>query len=351
MNEIELNLRERVTSLTLYEDFIYKLNKWYRSGNGLENPIIDLSEVEWIDALAIPNILVIGNIMRSFHGKPIRLILPSDLRLVNFMRTSNFFLVSNLGNINLFDYDVDLVERAAYFIDNENRDKHKIHYYKPELSYYLIEKEEEQLKYRASMYESIRYIVAPNQYKDVLMDQDVLSERELNVLLDIISEIICNSILYSKSISYSFIQTDKYKSNFSISDSGIGFKKSLLNKNNVKTYLFDLYKNILDYNQFEDFIVIMDVLFYSMNQNRRNLWSLKEIIVSSGGTLRIHNNSTQVVFTSKKCAGCYKGADECFKCLLDAYKKGHSNLRIFKAKLRGVHIEVELKNNERMGNF
>lgn len=347
MRETKLDFDERITSLAVYEKFLPKLNKWYRSGENIDDPVIDLFNVKWIDALAIPNILVMGSIMRIFHKKPVRLILPNDLRTINFMRTSNFFLISDLGNARLFDYDIEEVNRAEFYINEENRAEHKIHYYKPELLYYSLETEEEQLKYRAAMYENIRYVIAPYKYRQVLMDKRVLSENEVDVLLDVISEIICNSILYSKSISYSFIQTDKYKSIFSISDSGIGFKKSLENKKNLNRYLYNKYKDISEYNDLEDFITILDVLYYSMKQDRRNLWQLKEIIVNRGGTLRIHNNSTQVVFTANKCAGCNKRADECFECLLDAYKKGYSNVRIFKAKLRGVHIEVELKNGGR----
>lgn len=344
-----LSLNNNVTSMRVYEEFLYQLNRWYRSGDDISEPIIDLSEVEWLDSAAIPNILSIGNIMRIFHKKPIKLLLPNNMNVLNYLSNSNFFLASSVKGIELFEYDSELIDRANFFVAKENRDKHKIQYYLPYIGYYDIEKEEKQLELRSEIYEEVRYAIVPNRYREVIMDKENLSDNEVDVLLDVISEVICNSMLYSKSISYATIQTNRFKSIFSISDTGIGFKKSLISKKNYKSSIgnSENTRTIKDKKEYYDFFAIMEMMEYSYLQDRRNLWSLKNIIVNKGGTLRIHNNSTQVIYSSNKCAGCHKHARECVDCFLKSYNEGRSNIRIFKASLRGVHIEVELKNVDR----
>jgi hypothetical protein len=346
MSEEFIYLPENVNSLWLYNELLSQLNKYYQAHKREDLVKISFDNVKWLDPLSIPNIMIIGTILKSFHKQPIPITFPYDLRLVNFLRSSKFFVISDLPFLQLFDYSEDLVNQAGFFINKEYRDKHKIHYYKPELKYYEILTEEEQQTCRSQMYETIRYGIVPSDYRDILQDQKVLNNYEVDTLLDIFSEIICNSILYSKSISYSFLQTGKYNSSIAISDAGIGFKKSLENKKNFKYPIFAKYREELDVKIFEDFLIIIEVLYYSMKQNRRNLWSLKEIIVNCGGTLRIHYNSTQVVFSSSRCAGCDKTAEECIQCFLDRFYTDQkvSALRIFPVKLRGVHIEIEIGN-------
>lgn len=339
-----LEIEGRLTSLELYEKFIGNLNKWYMQYGNKEVPILDLRSVDWIDSLCLPNLLVIATIIKSYHKEPLQILLPYDNRTVNFLNTSDFLLTGNLDYLQLFSYNSERVSKASFFVNKENRKEHKICHYKPDLDYYKINSEKEQLSYRTLMYEHIRYVIVPKNYKAIIEDKHILTESEVDTLLDIISEIICNSILYSKSISYSFMQTDRFKSSFSISDAGIGFKNALLNKKNFKYIIHDEYMDEFNDPKFEDLLSIIEVLNYSMNQNRRNLWSLKSLIVNSGGTLRIHNNSTQVVFTANKCSGCNKTAEECLKCLKESYDNALSNLRIFDGRLRGVHIEVELRN-------
>ncbi len=351
MNGEFIYLTEDVNNLWIYSDLLVQFNKYYQNHKKEDLIKISFENVKWLDSLSIPNILIIGTILKVFHKESIPIALPYDLRLVNFLKCSNFFNVSNLPFLNLFEYDEELVNEASFFINKEYRDKHKIHYYKPDLNYYNLLTEEEQQVARSEMYQAIRYGVVPNDYREVIQDKQLLNVEEIDILLDIFSEIICNSILYSKSISYSFLQTGKYNSSIAISDAGIGFKKSLAQKSNFDYYIYKKYSKQLDTNIYEDFLYMIEVLYYSMNQNRRNLWSLKNIIVNCGGTLRIHYNSTQIIFNSSRCAGCRKSAEDCIRCFLDRFYENQkvSALRIFPGKLRGVHIEVEIGNGGSTG--
>lgn len=342
-----LELSGKITSLILYKNFIQKLNKWYKKHGNKNVPTLDLSGIEGIDALCLPNLLSIATIIKSFHKESLNIILPYDYRVVNFLNNSEFLLTGELEYLNLFKYNHEMVSKASFFIDTENRKEHKVHHYMPDMKYYKLTDIDEQLSYRTLMYENIRYIVVPDNYKKVIEDKNILTDNEVDDLLDIIAEIICNSVLYSKSISYAFVQTDRFKSCFSISDVGIGFKNALKNKKNFDYYIQRKYKQHIKDDKFEDLLYIIEILNYSMNQNRRNLWSLKNLIVNNGGILRIHNNSTQVVFTANRCSGCTKRAEECLLCLKESYDNGLSNLRIFEGRLRGVHIEVELRNEGR----
>lgn len=345
MDKEVIEFQDSVNNLSIYNDTLLKLNEYYKSHN--RNDLIELSfqQVKWLDALSIPNLMIIGTILKLFHKKSIPLYLPYDLRLVNFLRCSNFFEISDLPFLNLFDYNEELVNQSGFFIDKEYRDKHKIHYYKPDLSYYNILEEEQQQIKRSEVYQAVRYGIVPNQYQEILQDQELLNNEEMNILLDVFSEIICNSILYSQSISYSFLQTGKFGSSIAISDAGIGFKQSFEKKLGFKNEILEKYKTKLDTKLFEDFLYIIEILNYSMKQQRRNLWSLKNIIVNNGGILRIHYNSTQIIFNSSRCSGCRKNAESCIECFLNKFysDKKISSLRIFPVNLRGIHIEVELR--------
>ncbi|NOW07771.1 hypothetical protein [Clostridium beijerinckii] len=350
MNDKIIYFQENSTNFSIYDDLLVQLNKYYKAYTNKEEVIsLSLENVKWLDSMILPNIMVIGTILRVFHKQSIPLHLPYDLRLLKFLKCSDFFQISDSSFLKLFDYNEEVVDQSNYFIDKEYRDKHKIHYYMPDLSYYDIESEEEQQNRRGEMYHSIRYGTVPNDYRDILQDKNVLDSEQIDDVLDIFAEIICNSILYSKSITYSFLQTGKYNSTISISDAGIGFKKSLSKKSSHESYIINKYQDKFNLNMYEDFLYIIEVLNYSMNQKRRNLWSLKNIIVNNGGTLRIHYNSTQVVFNSSRCSGCKKSAEDCIECFAKRFYKDKkvSALRIFPIKLRGVHIEVEIGNEGR----
>ena len=131
-------------------------------------------------------------------------------------------------------------------------------------------------------------------------------------------------------------------------------------------------KNIKLFEKLEDFFAMFEAFYTSAENSRFNLWTLITLVISSSGMIRIHNNKTQLVFNlNQTCFNCKleKGdiqrrflcgksktilgelsSDQkkeevlkCMHCMLHNYisDKRISSLRLFDAKLQGVHIEID----------
>lgn len=338
---MRVDLPEKITSLSIYELFLPELTKNFIKAEENEEIIISFTKVESISSSAMPLILVIINSI--YKQKNISLDLVYNPKLLYFLHHINFFYyVKKLG---LANFNNEYIGGFGDYISQEYRKQHKMHAYHPIQQYYQLETMEERDCLRKQVYEDLVIYGVPKDYEEVLKDKNVLDETQVNLCIEIIAEIIANARLYSKSMCYSFLQTDKYNTTISVADSGIGFKNSL----KLKKYPFKLKDIITDDKindkKYEDFFMIMEVLKYSQDNQRRNLWELKKVINSRGGTLRIHSRFTQVTFTGNRCSKCAnEDAIECTKCILKESQDSlrYSSLRIFSSGLKGVHIEIQL---------
>ncbi|AIF53525.1 hypothetical protein [Pelosinus sp. UFO1] len=339
----------KITSYNFYNKFLQELSSFYKTNGGRIAPNLSLEKVEWMDTLVIPNILSLGLYLSKFHHSQIPLQISWNPRILFFLNEIGFFkIVQSKFSV----YEIDERFLGGFPVDKQYRDKHKLQYYLPLADYYN-KKLEDQEFYRNELFEKMRFGKVLNDYKDVIEDQGSLDSQEVKKTLDVLTELICNSILYSGTECFAFMQTNKYGSKISLSDYGIGFRKSLERKN-IKLKVLEA--NYKIYSQktgidLEDFLVIMDVLSYSKSKERENLWELKNIITKNNGILRIHYQSAQVIFTHNKCKNCEEDIKKCLDCLLETADRDpqYSSARFFKTKFPGVHVEVEFTRQEGYG--
>ncbi|MBK7587902.1 MAG: ATP-binding protein [Bacteroidetes bacterium] len=66
-------------------------------------------------------------------------------------------------------------------------------------------------------------------FEELLFDNE-FTEYLHDTYIDILSELITNGVLHSKSNTFALMFVDKYKTKFSISDNGIGLEESIRTK-------------------------------------------------------------------------------------------------------------------------
>jgi len=335
----KLFLPSNCTTIKFYDEFLVTLSRHYKRVPMVQ-PIISLEKCSFIDSAILPNLVLLGMYLMQFHKNKITLAIGRDYRLISYLQNSQFFRIAKP----YYFYDSDLSETSMY----DYRPEHRIDEYNHlSNNYYSLKDNKLRVDYRDSLFETLRYKTVPKNFKTIITD--VLKDPDdIYNTLNIVTELISNGMLYSYSPTISSVQTNKYKTIISVSDIGIGFRKSLDQKEDFKTkqlsnmrLLKSKYKGIGK--GLDDYLSIMDALVYSSNQNRSNLWALKNLITSNHGIFRIHCMSTQVVFTYSRCEKCHKEAKECTICLLDGYRtlKSVSPVRFYDVIYPGVHIEAE----------
>lgn len=340
-----IQLEENVTSFNLYNITLNKIKDYYKNYYKFEKKPITLSfeKVNYIDPIAITVIVLIGIHLRNFHKKPIGLKLIYKLDIIQYLYNIRFFIIAD--KFHVFDYDKNFL---GGFNEKTYRDIHKIQEFKSYSKYYSLNDYDRRI-FKDRLYDTLFKYDIPEYCSKILIDKHIFSEDQIPIIIKTISELVCNSSLYSNSIPICYVHTNRYRSIISIGDVGIGFSESLKYNKTINYKLTSIFKKNKLYepiiNNLNDYITIFEVLNFSMNQPRSNLWTLKNMIVNNNSIIRIHYNATQVVFSGSRCANCNKSAYDCSLCLLNSYNynKQKSPVRFFNTGLNGVHIEVELR--------
>ena len=344
-----IQLEEKVTSYNLYSITLSKIKDYYKNHYKFEKKPITLSleKVNYIDPTAITAIILLGIHLKIFHKEPIKLKLIYKLDIIQYLYHIRFFIIAD--EFNIFDYDKSFL---GGFYKKEYRKEHKIQdfdrYYE---EYYSLNDYDRRI-FKDGLYDRLVGHDIPECFFKILMDTHIFTKEQIEVIIKIIAELVCNSSLYSKSIPICYVHTNRYKTIISIGDVGIGFAESLKHNKAINYKLASIFKKNKIYepiiNNLNDYITIFEVLNFSMNQPRSNLWTLKNMIVNKNSIIRIHYNATQVMFSGSRCFKCNKSAYDCSLCLLKSYNynKQISPVRFFNTGLNGVHIEVELRCND-----
>lgn len=339
-----------ISNFKLYNEIIPKLSEYYLKGES-QNPIISLINTEKINYESIPLLLGILDIIYNVQEEQVPLELVYRPKLLYCLDHALFFYYADI-KLGYIKYSKELIGGFSDYVNEEYRGAHIMHVYYPKLDFFEYS-ENEQNNIRAQTYEVMRYHVIPIDYGVVLSDIEKLWINEMENYKTMLAELITNAILYSSSLCYTLFHSNRYKSMLSICDVGKGFKNSLVKRRGSKSYPVDKVEEFVTIKkkysikyaiyELEDFFDIMEILFYSELQNRINLFFLKKLVVNSGGVLRIHSGTTQVVFNTKKCEKCSKKIVDCIGCLLNRTSQAIkvSPVKCFESKLRGVQIEVE----------
>ncbi|MGB5989473.1 MAG: hypothetical protein WBG43_07025 [Marinifilaceae bacterium] len=365
----------KFTPFLFYNDLMPKVRNHYAK-NGRNKPSLSLENIESIDPIVLPNLLGLGKILKEIHGEAIELILDFKPKLLYYLSNTNFFkyaalktVVNPLGK-DLFHFEEGFIGGFSGYVNNEQRDCHKIFEYKASFS----EKSSEDIYCHDEVIEALSPNYLFSQFGDVL--QDVIDDDALLYnYFESLSEPISNGIVHSQSSTFLIAQKRSGgASTISISDTGIGFAKSFKSKKYINRIIPLAKANGLYKETLEDFFYILEALYISTIKRRHGLIDFL-LFAAKNGTVRIHYSSTQIVVTPRILNQCEvimktrenvnsyfsdnlsdlsdKLKEEVSVCILELGKvllsfysrdKYFSAIRIFNTKFSGIHYEIEIGN-------
>lgn len=300
--------------------------------------ILDFTEVRRIDAVVIPNLLLLGTwIEEKSHTIPyIRLgddisagTLKSYLAGINFYELSNsYFMYENEEEkySGLFGKKMDKRNTTQLFEYKSGLDvaKRRICYnLAPFMRYYL------------------------NQFVDeneIKQDSRMEYVYEDNILGIFVEELIENSFVYGECDAIVTVQANYNKKRIylSVSDSGDGMLKRIkeqINKTMEKVdYRADKIGsgyNVLKKMPSNELESIWIALYKRVNSNIHGLYNVVKRVLLIGGTVRIHSNNTQLILTPRLYDMFIKES-----LVLDKTLNEFNTLKT--VNFKGVHIEIDI---------
>lgn len=353
-----------------------------------------------IDPITIPLLLSLSEQLSKFYKEPIDLLLYKNnatKEVLNFLFKSDFFYVAGNNRIPIYPQGKNILKfDNSFFGDFEKKDprpEHKVRCYSLN-DYSLnskIEKFSNEDERRDFLISEYVYIVREH-FQELLFDNINTSDKA-DYYVELLSELITNGVLHSKSNTFALMFVNKFLTKFSISDNGIGFEESL--KSKAENFLYKPFelKNNLD--QFEllnvnskilnNLHIVMETLYFSCLKDRRGLFDLMiSVVLGSNGYFRLHSDNSQVIVSNRMSKdlielnilrnklfdfhrnilinkitdNIYKDEmiilkNEILNGFLSLYKNlcskynndfRYSSLRFYNVKFKGVHIEVEIPN-------
>ncbi|MFT0467777.1 hypothetical protein [Bacteroides thetaiotaomicron] len=405
-----------LTPYKFYNDFLGDVADYYRSNNPkpIEFRLIDSNDEEafWgkyrIDPIVIPLLLSIGKQLKDFHGQSLNLHLFNNrgtIALLEFLFKCDFFYIAG-DNINpTFPFGKKIFSfNRSYlggFQGQNFRKEHKLRSYAltDEALIGNIDSFESDEAQRDYLIEHFTYKVR-DHFSDLLFDNEYTYNLH-NLFIDILSELIANGVMHSGSNVFALMFVDRFKTKFSISDNGIGFKESLAKKENTYFYQYGKLTNRINTCDFNsqipekikaDLYAIFEALYYSMLKDRSGLFDLMcNVVLKCKGYFRLHTENAQVIISNRmesELAQLYdirntilmlhrnyehnkidkkeyinliieysdkslQSFIDFFANLLRKFNKDiiYSSIRINRVVFRGVHIEVEIPNIESHDSF
>ncbi|MFC5873182.1 hypothetical protein SAMN05443633_11222 [Chryseobacterium arachidis] len=392
------------TPLVFYRDFLKKLANFYREnpteeiafrlfGNG-DDDIYNSSYR--IDPIALPLLLSILEQLSKFHKNPLRLFLNNNhatSSALEFLYRANFFKTA--GDRDYYNqYGNSIIsykeEYLGAFKGKEIRKDHLIRSYRKDDYSNIDFQINDDILLRDQINSLTSYYVQ-DHFRELLYDNPNTVDYQ-NTYIDILSELITNGVMHSGSTTYAMMFVDKFRTKFSISDNGIGLKKSLEAKITFPFYYKkDDFKNSIshkktDFSSYyvENLLDIFEALYYSSLKEREGILDLMlNVVINSNGYFRLHTENCQIIISNrfkyiaklheirqqilnvhnineisnmeqsdfKNSISQYKKLimevfENMFNTAIDYYTEEtkFSSIRFFNVKFKGVHIEVEIPN-------
>ncbi|MDM1328764.1 ATP-binding protein [Myroides odoratimimus] len=401
-----LNSNEKLTPYVFYSRFLKEVASKIQENNDINFKLFENGDEYIFDSnyslepITIPLILSLTEQLSKFYAKPIKLYLFNNYatkNVLNFLYKSDFFYVAGsnknpaypIGK-NILDFNE---EYLGDFITKSLRPEHKVRCYslKDKNHYLQLEKFKNDDEKRDYLISEYIYIVK-DHFQELLFDNECTSDS-LDLYIEILSELITNGILHSKSNTYALMFVNKFGTKFSISDNGIGFSESIKNKKadllyvplELKEEIDKINSLVINSKILENLNFIIETLYYSSLKNRRGLFDLMiSVVLNSNGYFRLHSENSQIIVSSRMAKELYilselrsrlftlhrtvlingGGNNEinqemiCIKNniketfislyinLCNKYNDDYrySSIRFFNVKFKGVHIEVEIPN-------
>lgn len=410
-----INSNSRLTPYKFYTEFLENIAASYKSGNDdiafrlFEKGDSDPYNTTYrIEPIVIPLLLSLLEQLSKFHKKEIPILLnnnPATIDVLEFLYKCDFFHVGGknknptypIGR-KIFDFNEDYL---GAFKQKRIRNEHRVRAYslnddnlKSQLSKYELEEEKRD------------FLVAHYTYKVREHFQELLFDNRFtaalhNVYIDILSELITNAVLHSKSNAFALMFVDRFKTKFSISDNGVGLEYSMRSKNTTFYYSLNSLKDILQKQSslskispaiLNNLYTIFETLFYSSLKDRHGLFDLMiNAVLNCQGYFRLHFENSQITISNRMMDELKKlghireeiyqlhishqlnqinekdwkeklriKSQEMQESFVEFYNKTvkkysediiYSSLRFYRVKFKGVHIEVEIPNTLKNDNI
>jgi hypothetical protein len=343
-----------------------------------------------IEPISIPLLLSLFEQLSKFYKSPIKLNLfhnHATKEVLNFLYRSNFFEISQ-DTILKFDKDY-----LGDFINQGIRSEHKVRRYSltDDNLFKKIENLKKEEEKRDFLVSEFVYQVRKH-FQELLFDNSNTSNKA-DYYVELLSELITNGVLHSKSNTFALMFVNNFSTKFSISDNGIGFEESLKSKSANLLYTpFELKNKIDNLNIIKvnpkiinNLHVIFETLYYSALKDRRGLFDLMiSVVLETKGYFRLHSDNAQIIVSNrmnKQLLELSNLRDDLFRihedilinsikdnryddqmnklknqmmdCFISLYKivcdkynndYRYSSIRFYNVKFKGVHIEVEIPN-------
>lgn len=351
--EKSIYLKGNVTTNKLYTEALYLLRKYYRNEKKIA-PIIDLTQVTYIEPEAVPLLIAFGDYFSKLYHSLI------DIEMAEKSALQNFLI-----NIRFHGYvkEQKFYNISSNYINNwlyKNRDIHKIIWIKKAHEYSDVIRIKDLELQRTYLSYNIQKNIE-EQCRTILSDTHKLPENLINFTIEGLAEILTNASVYSESQGYAYLASDRFGTKGSVCDCGIGLQESFEKQGNNCEWILkneDVKKNP----ELESYYLIMEIMDYSYRKHKKgercNLWTVQNDLTKYGGTFKLHYRNIQVIFSSKRCKECQKISyfDEygkrvcvadnlkpCLECLRNGYLNNQDVTIInYEVAFRGVHIEFEI---------
>lgn len=344
-------LPEIINKKSIYYQILPDLTKQYWYLKRGENTAVSLVQTGRIDSNALPLFAGMLNLLQNKSGNPVYLELTYNPRFLAYLDSINFF--RELSKYGIIEYNEDYIGGLSdYNYNKENR----ISSYIP-IKDYEDKTEEEKQEIRDILADKMRREFSAS-YMFRTETTPIKNDELWDMTLITVAELIVNAIIYSDSISYSYMQSGiaftKRRKGYllSVVDVGMGFyaslgkkieqKRGYTQKERSEFYQYALRLGI-DIKEELNFLSIMEALRYSQKQPRDiNLYGLKNLLAISHANFRIHQRNREVVFTFDSCGSCMnKDILHCLECIWRRREGKKSPLKVYPVAMAGVHIEVE----------
>lgn len=400
-----LNNNEKLTPYVFYSRFLKEVATEIQEHNDINFKLVENGDDYIFDSnytlepITIPLILSLTEQLSKYYSKPINLNLYNNhatKKVLNFLYKSDFFYVSGENKNPSFPIGRNILkfkdEYLGNFINKSLRPEHKVRCYSlnDRNHYQELEKYNDDDEKRDYLISEYIYIVK-DHFQELLFDNENTNEN-LDLYIEILSELITNGILHSKSNTYALMFVNKFGTKFSISDNGIGFTESIKNKKadflyqplELKNEIDTIHTLNINDKILQNLNFIIETLYFSSLKNRKGLFDLMiSVVLNSNGYFRLHSENSQIIVSSRMTKELNLLSElrthlfnlhrnilvnghsqeltskminikneiknnfiSLYKNICSKYNEDYrySSIRFFNVKFKGVHIEVEIPN-------
>ena len=400
-----LKNNENLTTFNFYSSFLKEVALYIKENHDISFKLVEngddliFDSNYKIDPITIPLLLSLIEQLSKFYKRPLELSLYSNHAtkdVLKFLQKSDFFYLAGNNTNPYYPYGRNILSfkdeyLEDYFLYKDPRPEHRVRCYSlnDDNFYEKLKTFNDDDEKRDFLISEYIYLVREH-FQELLFDNINTSEN-IDFYIEILSELITNGVLHSKSNTFALMFVNKFSTKFSISDNGIGFEESLKSKNESFIYKPLELKNKLDNikilnvnnKALNNLNFILETLFFSSLKDRRGLFDLMtSVVLNSNGYFRLHTDNAQIIISNRmrnelfelnnlrnklfdyyKVISINKINDNRYNKemisikneMLDYFVKFYSNLcnkynndfkyssiRFYNVKFKGVHIEVEI---------